>query len=89
MTTCKRVIYTGQVQGVGFRYTTRRLAAGYTVAGYVRNLPDGSVEVVAEGEPDEIDRFLTAIEQRMAGYIEDRTIQDERACGYPGFTIRT
>jgi acylphosphatase len=88
MTTCKRVIYTGQVQGVGFRYTTRRLAANFAVAGYVRNQPNGSVEVVVEGEPGEIDRFLEALGQRMAGYIEDQTIQDEQACGYPGFTIR-
>jgi acylphosphatase len=89
MTTCKRVIYTGQVQGVGFRYTTRRLAAGYAVAGHVRNQRDGSVEVVVEGETEEIQRFLDALGQTMAGYIADRTIQDEQACGYRGFTIRT
>jgi acylphosphatase len=89
MTTCKRVIYTGQVQGVGFRYTTRRLATGHAVAGYVRNLPDGSVEVVVEGEPEETERFLDALGQAMAGYIQDRTVQDEQACGYRGFTIRT
>jgi acylphosphatase len=89
MTTCKRVIYTGQVQGVGFRYTTRRLAAGFAIAGYVRNQPNGSVEVVVEGEPGEIDRFLEALGQRMAGYVADRTIHDEQACGQRGFTIRT
>lgn len=89
MPACKRVIYTGQVQGVGFRYTTRRLAAGYAVAGYVRNRPDGSVEVMVEGEPQETERFLEALGQTMAGCIQDRTIQDEHACGYRGFTIRT
>lgn len=89
MPTCKRVIYTGQVQGVGFRYTTRRMAANFAVTGYVRNQPDGSVEVVAEGDQGEVDRFLEALGQRMAGYIADRTLHDEPACGYPGFTIRT
>jgi acylphosphatase len=89
MATCNRVIYTGQVQGVGFRYTARRLAAGFAVAGYVRNRGDGSVELVVEGQPDETARFLEALDQQMAGYIEHRTIRDEPGCGYRGFTIRT
>jgi acylphosphatase len=89
MTTCKRVIYTGQVQGVGFRYTARELARGFAVAGHVRNRADGSVELVAEGEPAEVDRFLQALESQMAGYIEDRTIHDETPCGSQGFVIRT
>ena len=50
MTVCKRVLYSGRVQGVGFRYTTQALAAGHPIAGYVRNLPTGEVELVAEGE---------------------------------------
>ena len=48
MTVCKQVRYSGQVQGVGFRYTAQRLAEGYAVSGYVRNLPEGDVELVAE-----------------------------------------
>ena len=61
---------TGTVQGVGFRYTTRQIAAGFpNVAGTVRNVPDGAVEVVAEGEDSELARFADSIEERMAGYI--------------------
>jgi acylphosphatase len=89
MTVSKRVSYTGRVQGVGFRYTTRHLAQHYAVAGYVRNRPDGSVELIVEGEPAEVDRFLAALDEQMAGYIENRTIQDEPSGGYRGFVIRT
>ena len=66
------VIYGGSVQGVGFRFTTRRLAAGFRVGGHVQNLPDGTVEVVAEGQESEIERFLNAIEDQMAGYIHSK-----------------
>ena len=89
MTTCKQVIYTGHVQGVGFRYTTKRLAANYAVAGYVRNQSDGSVELMVEGQPAEVDRFLTALDEQMAGYVQDRTIQDHDPCGFRGFVIRS
>ncbi len=47
-TVCKRVIYRGRVQGVGFRYTVNGLARGYAAAGFVRNLPTGEVELAAE-----------------------------------------
>ena len=62
----RRVYYSGQVQGVGFRYTTHRLAQGFEVTGYVRNLDDGSVELLAEGEPAGLNRFLEAIETGSA-----------------------
>jgi acylphosphatase len=85
---CKRVCYQGRVQGVGFRYTTRRLTAGFTVAGHVKNLRDGSVELVAEGEPDQVNAFLTAIADRMADYITQATVSDEACAGYQDFEIR-
>jgi acylphosphatase len=88
MTICKRVIYTGQVQGVGFRYTAHGIAAGYAVAGYVRNLPDGSVELVAEGEAEAVDSFLTALAERMTDYIGRATVQEQPPSGYRGFSIR-
>ena len=88
MTSCKRVIYSGQVQGVGFRYTTRRLAAGHPIAGYVRNTSDGSVELVVEGPAEEVERFLHAVDEQMAGYIDNKTIEDEQPGGYRGFVIR-
>jgi acylphosphatase len=54
----KRVIYEGRVQGVGFRYTTKDLARGYDVLGTVRNLPDGTVELIVAGEGEELGEFL-------------------------------
>jgi acylphosphatase len=55
------VFYAGRVQGVGFRYTVRSLAAGFHVTGFVRNLSDGRVHLVVEGKPTEIKQFLDAI----------------------------
>jgi acylphosphatase len=88
MMECKRVLYAGRVQGVGFRYTTQALAANYVVAGYVRNLPSGEVELVAEGEDSAVEVFLAAVARRMAGYISDTTVQDIAPTGQRGFQIR-
>jgi acylphosphatase len=61
--TARQVFYEGKVQGVGFRYTVKRIANGYDVVGTVRNLEDGRVELYAAGEPEEVDAFLTGIEE--------------------------
>jgi acylphosphatase len=85
---CKHVIYEGRVQGVGFRYTTQRVASGFRVAGFVRNREDGRVELVAEGEPEQVDGFLDAVAQRMTGYIQRTEVQDETPQGFPHFGVR-
>lgn len=69
------VIYSGRVQGVGFRYTVKQVAAGYDVTGTVRNLADGRVELVAEGARDEVEAFRQGI--RDAGL--DAFIRQEDA----------
>jgi acylphosphatase len=84
----RRIRYFGRVQGVGFRYTARSLAARFAVAGYVRNLPDGTVELLAEGGPAEIDAFLQALAKRLQGYIERTEITDEKNTDLKEFTIR-
>lgn len=61
------VHYSGRVQGVGFRYTTRQIAQGYEVSGTVRNLDDGRVELVAEGDEEEVKQFLEAIRGSQLG----------------------
>ena len=72
------VWYGGHVQGVGFRYTTCAVARGFEVTGYVQNLPDGRVHLVAEGEPTEVTAFLDKLEARMEPFIreirKDRTV---------------
>jgi acylphosphatase len=65
-----QVLYSGRVQGVGFRFTVRQIARGYDVTGTVRNLADGRVELIAEGARDEIEAFLTGIaESDLSGFI--------------------
>jgi acylphosphatase len=63
------VHFSGRVQGVGFRYTAQNIALQYNVAGYVRNLPDGRVEVVMEGPDGEIDGVIESLRQKMNCYI--------------------
>jgi acylphosphatase len=82
--------YSGHVQGVGFRETTRRLAERFDVGGFVRNLPDGRVEMVAEGTAVELQRFLKAIADRMEGHIRDVALDVRPALGeFAGFEIRS
>ncbi|HYV39228.1 MAG TPA: acylphosphatase [Gemmataceae bacterium] len=87
MIVCKRVTYTGRVQGVGFRYTVSGLARGFGVAGTVRNCPDGSVELIVQGEETEVKAFMNAIARRMEGYVQDQMVQDIVACPMQGFHI--
>lgn len=61
--------FSGRVQGVGFRYTVRNIALQYNVAGYVRNLPDGRVELVMEGPDQEMSYLVDDVSDRMSGYI--------------------
>jgi acylphosphatase len=85
----REVHYAGHVQGVGFRYSVQHLAGGFSVAGFVRNLADGRVQLVAEGAPPELDRFLAAVDQRMAGHIRDQQVDVRPATGeFSGFDVR-
>jgi len=63
------VIFHGRVQGVFFRGTTEEIALGLPLTGFVRNLPDGSVELQAQGEPQAIERLLAALQSRFGGNI--------------------
>src|SRR5438067_5615773 len=56
-----QVFYEGRVQGVGFRFTVRHIAKGFDVTGWVRNLPDGRVELQATGEENEVRAFVDRI----------------------------
>jgi acylphosphatase len=71
----KRVCFSGRVQGVGFRYATCAVAAKFKVTGTVKNLPDGRVELIAEAQAGEIDRFIDAIKNEMRSYVSDMTIE--------------
>ena len=90
MTKTVQVFYEGRVQGVGFRYTARRVAAGFEVAGFVRNLPDGRVELVASGDAEEVDGFLAGVrESELAGHIDGEAAAEiAKPAGLRGFEIR-
>jgi acylphosphatase len=69
------IFYSGRVQGVGFRYTAKTVAAGFEIAGLIRNLPDGRVELIAEGTRAELAAFRDAIlGAGLAGFIRDEQI---------------
>ena len=73
--------FAGHVQGVGFRSTTRNVAMGFRVAGFVRNLSDGRVQVVAEGDEAELNAFVAGILDAMRGYVDEHRIESAAATG--------
>jgi len=72
----KHVIFSGRVQGVGFRYTARRIAGRYELAGFVRNLPNGTVEMLVQGSIEDVANCLRGIDEAFAGYIRDTQIEN-------------
>lgn len=85
-----QVLYEGNVQGVGFRYTVRHIAKGFDVTGWVKNLRDGRVEMQVTGADDEVNAFLDAVLQsELRGHIrkhEAKPLTDAPAMR--GFEIR-
>lgn len=83
------VFFTGRVQGVGFRYTALQVAKEFEISGWVRNLPDGRVQLEAEGAPQTVKDFVVALEERMHGYIRKTERQSaKRPPQFVGFEIR-
>lgn len=74
--TAKHIIFSGTVQGVGFRFTALRTANRYKLTGFVRNLPDGSVEMIAQGETGDIGHCIKDIKQHFGSYISEAKILD-------------
>ena len=89
MKTRIHVHYSGRVQGVGFRFTTEDIAQELGVTGWVRNLHDSRVEVIAEAEETVLKDFLSRIEQYFSNYIRDVNIQWQKSTGeFRDFGIR-
>ena len=86
----RRTIYfDGRVQGVGFRYTTQNIAMRYNVLGYVRNLDDGRVELVLEGDEREMDNVVECLRRKMNGFIRQMETMVYPATGeFESFGIR-
>ena len=85
------VLYSGTVQGVGFRFTALRIARNLAIIGFVKNLHDGRVELVAEGELRELERLLEEIKTSGVGrYITNVTVDHQQATrGFSGFDVRS
>lgn len=83
------IYYSGRVQGVGFRYTTKNVAMGYEVTGLVKNLPDGRVELIAEGLKAELEAFQQGIRESGLGhFIANEQVGWSEASGeFRGFVI--
>jgi acylphosphatase len=74
----KRIIFTGRVQGVGFRYTTKEIATGFDVVGTVKNMPNGTVELEIMGEDEELGEYLSEIteESPVSHFIKEVDVKD-------------
>jgi len=85
----RKIHYEGRVQGVGFRWTVREIAAGFEVTGSVRNLADGRVELCVRGSAPEVDAFLLALlESQLAAHIHQHTSEEWHPADPPrGFHI--
>ncbi|WP_413734423.1 acylphosphatase [Sodalis sp. RH21] len=87
---CTAVYVYGVVQGVGFRYSTQHQAKRLALTGYTRNLDDGGVEVVACGEPEQVDELLAWLKQGgpRAAHIERVLTEPKSVKEFDGFEIR-
>jgi len=72
----RHVIFIGRVQGVGFRYTAHRIAHRHQLTGFVRNLPDGTVEMFAQGPARDIDNCIQDIKEYFGDYLRETRIQE-------------
>lgn len=83
-----RVFFEGRVQGVGFRYRTLQIARGFEVSGTVRNLPDGRVELEAEGLEGEVRAFVAEVAERLDVFIRHTQSEESvRQASFSGFRI--
>jgi len=81
--------FAGVVQGVGFRYTAIRIAKRAGVTGWVRNAPDGRVEIVAEGDEAALERFLRELREYFHTYVRDVQVEWQAATGeFTEFGVR-
>ncbi|MDO4285694.1 MAG: acylphosphatase [Eubacteriales bacterium] len=71
----KHILFYGRVQGVGFRYYARHKAAQLALTGWVRNLPDGSVEMEVQGPEERIDELILFLESRQYVLIENLDVR--------------
>jgi acylphosphatase len=72
----RKIVFSGRVQGVGFRFTALNIADRYELKGYVRNLPDGDVEMFAQGSAEMIDEGIRDLQDSFVGSISHIDIEE-------------
>lgn len=83
------IIFLGVVQGIGFRFSARNLAVRHKIKGWVMNLPDGKVKLLAVGQREDLDDFFQDLKDEFKRYIDDYTFQEREASGnYKDFQIK-
>jgi len=75
------VFYSGRVQGVGFRFTAERIALSLGITGWVKNIYDGRVEIVAEADEKKLEKFLKEINSYFSNYIQDQDTDWQESTG--------
>ena len=91
---CQHVVYHGRVQGVGFRLTATQIARQFPLSGYVKNMPNRTVEMVVRSDALTLEQFLKKLESAFTGHIDRREIREAtpNECfeieTQPGFEIR-
>ena len=84
----RKIVFSGRVQGVGFRYTAQRSAQQYELIGYVKNLPNGCVEMFAQGDERDVNNCIADIERHFEEYIANTQVEDTALTGaYDRFLI--
>jgi acylphosphatase len=83
----RMVYFSGRVQGVGFRATAAALARDFPVTGWVRNLPDGRVQLLAEGPAEAVKSFLEEVRSRFRGCITREQVEDQTPSGHSRFSV--
>jgi len=83
------IVYSGNVHGVGFRWTAERAAFSLHLTGWVMNCPNGTVEVTCEGREGDINAFIDRVKEEMSGYIGSARVSRQEATGeFNSFNIR-
>ena len=75
------IYFSGRVQGVGFRYTSREVAKRYEVSGWVKNLPNGSVEMIVEGATDQLKKYVADLSESTYGNVADMQVAKSKPTG--------
>jgi len=86
----RKIKFKGRVQGVGFRWNTKEALQAFAVTGYVKNLSNGTVEILLEGRREEVVASMNAVEESMRGYWTSREWEDseDEECHWSEFSIQ-